>query len=221
MIVGLGHPRCGTGFAASLLAEHGLDVRHEAIGADGIISWMQVAKRDAGPWGDTLSHYPTGTRLFLVARSPLAALNSVATENQQTRSIGFRSQLIWDRRGIDIFAWPNQTAGEGVYDFFGWAVMSMAYWYDICLEENPEMIFRIEHAGDDHLLGDLIGRPVSRAGKHVWQNRYGSHKKSGRLDYSLDELRRVPKVHLAKLVEVTDLLGYPDDAMQLRRYLSS
>ena len=110
---------------------------------------MQVAKRAAGPWGDTLSHYPADTRQFLVARAPLAALNSVATENQQTRSIGFRSQLIWDRRGIDIFAWPNQTAGEGIYDFFGWAVMSMAYWYDICLEEKPEVIFRIEHASDD------------------------------------------------------------------------
>ena len=219
MIVGLGHPRCGTGFVASLLQQNGLDVRHEAIGADGVISWMQVARRAAGPWGDTLAEYSADTKVFLVARSPLAALNSVATENQQTRSIGFRSQLIWDRRGVDLFVWHNQTAGEGVYDWFGWAVMSMAYWYDICLEDNPGIIFRIEHAEDDALLSEFVGRPITRKGKDVWQNRYGSHKKSGRLEYPIEELRRVPKVHLAKLVEVTGRLGYPEDAEAFGRYL--
>ena len=219
VIVGLGHPRCGTGFAASLLQQHGLDVAHEAIGADGTISWMQVAKRVGGPWGETLAEYPTGTRVFLVARSPLAALNSVATENQQTRSIGFRSQLIWERRRVDMFIWSNQTAGQGVYDYFGWAVMSLAYWFDICLEENPEIIFRIEHPEDDALLGKLSGRHITRQNKDVSQNTYGSHKKHERLEYSIDELGRVPKNHVAKLVEVTARLGYPRDAETLSRYL--
>lgn len=224
MIVGLGHPRCGTGFAASLLQQHGLDVKHEDVGADGVISWMQVARRRAGPWGNTLADYPAGTKVFLVARSPLAALNSVATENQQIRSIGFRSQVIWERRGIDLFVWDNQTAGEGIYDYFGWAVMSMAYWYDICLEDistggEPGVVFRIEQPSDDVLLGGFLGRHIARGGKQVWQNRYGPHKKSGRLEYSLDELYRVPKVHLAKLVEVSARLGYPADAEALRRYL--
>lgn len=224
MIVGLGHPRCGTGFAANLLQQHGLDVRHEDIGVDGVVSWMQVAKRRAGPWGNTLSEYPDGTKMFLVARSPLAALNSVATENQQTRSIGFRSQLIWDRRGVDLFVWDNQTAGKDIYDFFGWAVMSLAYWYDICLEDieqapQPGVIFRIERPEDDAVLGDFLGRRIARGDKQVWDNRYGPHKKSGRLEYPMDELYRVPKAHLAKLIGVTGRLGYPQDAETLRRYL--
>lgn len=224
MIVGLGHPRCGTGFAASLLQQHGLDVQHEKIGRDGVISWMQVAKRRAGPWGDTLAEYPPGTKVFLVARSPLAALNSVATENQQIRSIGFRSQTIWERRRIDLFVYDNQTAGEGIYDFFGWAVMSMAYWYDICLEDiridgGPGLVFRIERPEDDERLSDFLGRRIVRDGKQVWQNRYGPHKKSGRLEFDRDELYRVPKVHLAKLVEVTARLGYPEDAETLRGYI--
>lgn len=219
MIVGLGHPRCGTGFAASLLQQHGLDVGHERIGADGTVSWMQVAKRVGGPWGETLAEYPPGTRTFLVARSPLAALNSVATENQQTRSIGFRSQLIWARRGVDVFLWSNQTAGEGIYDYFGWAVMSLAYWFDICLEENPEVVFRIEHPEDDALLGEYAGRDISRRDKDIRQNSYSSHKKHGKLEYSIDELGRIPKIHLAKLVDVTSRLGYPGDAEILSRYL--
>ena len=219
MIVGLGHPRCGTGFAASLLSANGAAVLHEKVGAAGIVSWMQVAKRHAGPWGNTLAVYPPGTRLFLVARSPLAALNSVATENQQIRSVGFRSQVIWQRRGIDIFAETDQTAGYGIYDFFGWAVMSLAYWYDICLEENPEVIFRIERPDDDDLLSGIAGHPVTRDGKNLWHNEHSAGKKSPKLEYPISELARVPKYHLSKLVDVTARLGYPEDADTLAGYL--
>lgn len=219
MLVGLGHPRCGTAFAASLLAANGVAVRHEAVGPEGIVSWMQVAKRGAAPWGETLTEYPPGARVFLVARSPLAALTSVATENQQIRSIGLRSQLLWERRRVDMFAGPTQTAGEGVYDFFGWAVMSLAWWYDICFDEKPESVFRIEHTADDELLGHLVGRQITREGRHVWQNAYGPHKKSGRLEFPISELGRVPKEHLAKLVEITERLGYPEDAATMRAYL--
>lgn len=201
-----------------MLQSHGLDVKHEGVGADGVVSWMQVAKRNAGPWGDTLAEYPDETRIFLVARSPLGALNAVATENQQIRSIGFRSQVIWERRGIDLFVWNDQTAGEGVYDYFGWAVASLGYWFDICLAEKPELIFRVEQPRDDVLLSELTGREITRERKKIWQNKYGAHKKSGRLEYSMDELGRVPKQHLAKLIEVTNRLGYPEDAEILSRY---
>ena len=35
----------------------------------------------------------------------------------------------------------------------------------------------------------------------------------------MDELGRVPKQHLARLVDVTDRLGYPDEAKILGNYL--
>lgn len=218
MIVGLGHPRCGTGFAASLLAANGTPVLHEKVGPAGIVSWMQVAKRHAAPWGQTLAVYPPGSRVFLVARSPLAALDSVATENQEIRSIGFRSQVIWERRGIDIFATTDQKGGNGIYDFFGWAVMSLAYWYDICLEERPEVIFRIERSCDDNLLAGIVGHRVTRDGKGLWHNEHNAYK-SPKLRYPIGELARVPKHHLAKLADVTARLGYPDDAETLAAYL--
>lgn len=174
--------------------------------------------RREGPWGTTLPEYPDGTKLFLAVRSPVAAFDSVATENQQIRSIGFRSQLIWERCGIDIFAESQQTAGEGVYDFFGWAVSSLAYWYSMCLDQNPAVVFRIDRPSDDELLSDLVGRRIRRDDKDVWQNKYGPHKKSGRLNYSMAELARVPKPHLNKLIEVANRLGYPEDAAVLSQY---
>jgi hypothetical protein len=219
MIIGLGHPRCGTGFTASLLQEHGRDVGHEAVGADGIVSWMQVAKRSSPPWGTSLVDYPPDTSVFLVARSPLAALNSVATENQQIRSIGFRAEVIWERCGIDMFAAENQTGEAAIYDYLGWAVMSMAYWYRMCLEEKPEFVYRVEQPRDDGPLGDLAGVEVVRKGKKVWRNAYGAHKVSERLDYSMEELGRIGKPHLAALAEVTDVLGYPDEARVFAGYL--
>ena len=219
MIVGLGHPRCGTGFTASLLQQHGRDVGHEELGADGIVSWMQVAKRSSPPWGATLTDYPSDTSVFLVARSPLAALNSVATENQQIRSIGFRAEVIWERCGVDLFAAANQTGEAAIYDFLGWAVMSMAYWFRLCLEEKPALVFRVEQPRDDGPLGDLVGTEIIRKGKKPWRNAYGAHKVSERLDYSMDELGRIGKRHLAELAEVTDLLGYPDEARTLAGYV--
>jgi len=219
VIVGLGHPRCGTGFTASLLQQHGLDVGHEKPGADGVVSWMQVSRRGAAPWGTTLTEYPAGSRLFLVARSPLAALNSVATENQQIRSIGFRAEVIWERCGLDIFAEENQSGDPAIYDFLGWAVMSMAYWFEMCLAEGPEFVYRVEQPRDDALLAELTGRDIVRKGKKIWRNAYGAHKVSERLDYSMEELHRVPVRHLARLVEVTGRLGYPDEAEILAKYL--
>lgn len=216
MIIGLGHPRCGTGFTTSLLIQHGVQVKHEHIGEDGTISWLQVAKRGPSPWGNTLTEYPKDSRIFLVARSPLAALNSVATESKQIRSIGFRSQVIWERRGIDIFAWNQQTSPQGQYDYFGWAVMSLAWWYDICLEERPEFVYRVDHPQDDQLLSNLVGRPISREDKNIWRNEKPHVKKD---HYDLSELGRVPKVHLQRLIAITRILGYPDDAEIMKQYL--
>lgn len=219
MIIGLGHPRCGTGFTASLLQQNGLEVGHEEIGADGIVSWMQVARRGSSPWGATLTDYPPEATLFLVARSPLGALNSVATENQQIRSIGFRAEVIWEQCGVDIFAHDNQSGDPAIYDFLGWAVMSLAHWYDLCLTQNPAMVYRVEQPRDDGALGELVGREIVRKGKKIWRNAYGAHKVSERLDYAMDELYRVPAQHLTKLVEVTHRLGYPDEAEILAKYL--
>ena len=218
VLVGLGHPRCGTAFTAELLKHHGLDVPHERVGADGIVSWMQVAKRSAVPWGETLTEYPTGSKVFVIARSPVAALNSVAIENQQIRSIGFRSQVIWDRRRIDLFCCQSQT---GFYDFFGWAAISLAYWYDFCLEDSSGIVFRVDRPEDDAVLSEFVGRPISRIGKDIWQNP-GKDRWIKQLDAKIDEMggvATVPKVHLAKLVDVTRRLGYPEDAEFFSRYL--
>jgi len=110
------------------------------------------------------------------------------------------------------------TAGEGIYDYFGWAVSSLAYWYSMCLDQNPAVVFRIDRPSDDELLSELVGRRIRRDGKDVWENKYGPHKKSGRLNYSITELARVPKPHLNKLIEVVNRLGYPEDAAVLSQY---
>lgn len=82
-LVGLGHPRCGTHFTASLLTSAGLQVGHERIRRDGMVSWMTVAERDAVPWGESYGDLGPRLRssLFLVARSPVTAMRSILGED--------------------------------------------------------------------------------------------------------------------------------------------
>jgi rhodanese-related sulfurtransferase len=44
-----GHPRTGTGYAAALCRQLGVDVGHEKLGASGISSWMFAVDAEANP----------------------------------------------------------------------------------------------------------------------------------------------------------------------------
>lgn len=46
MFIILGHPRCGTGFTASILQQYSLDIGHEKLGKDGISAWFLACKND-------------------------------------------------------------------------------------------------------------------------------------------------------------------------------
>ena len=50
-VVVIGHPRCGSGFAAHVLSSVGLDVGHEVMGENGISSWMFAVDDERCPFG--------------------------------------------------------------------------------------------------------------------------------------------------------------------------
>ena len=47
-ILGLGHPRTGTGFTSSILNSWGLEVGHEKLERDGVVAWQLAVEN--GPW---------------------------------------------------------------------------------------------------------------------------------------------------------------------------
>lgn len=145
-----GHPRCGTGYAAALCRANGLDVGHEADGADGICSWMLAVNKKAPYSKDSIASLRDGlswSGLICVTRNPIEAIPSIMVDNiYAPPSYEFRRQAILDEFDIDL----NHLATN-----FQRAVASYAYWYKILLKQTF-LVFRIEE-GPRGLADQLLG----------------------------------------------------------------
>lgn len=212
MFVGIGHPRCGTGYTAALLQRCGVKVGHEKIFADGIVSWMALSGRESAPWGHAIGPIAGDFRLFCIARSPLAALGSILPENNNRRSIGWRASVIWDKLGIDLFS-HSEVPQTNV----GFALASFAFWYRIALDLKPEIIFRVDRTADDSILSAFLGKPVIRS-PGIEKN---SRPLVRRDDWRLSELADFPRPLLYTAIDVAEELGYPEDAKVIAAQIQS
>lgn len=209
LIVGLGHPRCGTGFTASLLQSAGLDVGHEKMGADGIVSWMAVAEREIVPYGSGIDKL-RGHKAFCAVRSPLAAIPSIIPENGRPRSLAWRAQVIWEKRKVDIcsrpFVPPNNIA---------LAVASYVHWFELCLERKPKVIFRIDREEDDARLGEFVGRDLRRTP----DLRTNARPRVRFQGFKPQMIARAGSELVTRFADLADRLGYPEDAATIRAQL--
>jgi hypothetical protein len=215
VIYGLGHPRRGTGFTADLLKQSGLDVGHEYLRKDGIVSWEIASLRSDLPWGNGVTDFEAGAKIFLVARSPLGALNSVVTECMQIRSIGFRASVIYEHFDVEIFSQANQRIAEPHFDYMTWSVLSLIYWYELCFSHNPEIIFRVDHSEDDKILTEYLGHEVSRENKSIRVNK----KPYSTGDYPIGRIEDQDSSRLELLADMCIRLGYEEDAKKLKSFL--
>jgi len=78
LILITGCPRSGTKYIACLLEELGLDVRHEAMGRDGISSWCLAVPAAAVPWGPASAGRSFDIVLHQV-RNPIDVIPSMST----------------------------------------------------------------------------------------------------------------------------------------------
>ena len=129
-ILGLGHPRTGTGFTAKLLQSWGLDVGHEEVGKDGIIAWQLAV--DKGPWiylNDFQNNLEPELIIYNV-RDPLTSIASIIfTENVKEESINFRIKkggVIKSTNKIEM------------------AINSILRWDRLITAKQPAFIYRIE-----------------------------------------------------------------------------
>lgn len=207
LIVGLGHPRCGTGFTASLLQSAGFDVGHEEVRADGIVSWLAAAERAAVPFGQSSMGKLKGHRIFCAVRSPVESIPSIVPENERPRSIAWRAQVIWERTKVDICSLPAVPPNR-----IALAVASYVHWFEICLAHKPGIVFRIDRNEDDALLSDFAGREVRRS-KAVRTNA----RPRLRFDaFKPRMLWRAGPDLLTRFAGLADRFGYPEDAEVIR-----
>lgn len=136
----VGHPRCGTGFAANVCGQLGLDVGHERLGADGISSWMFAVDADDNPYAaDPVARTRRALawkHLVMPVRDLAEAAASVIRESEHAPpSYAFRREHILRLTGLDLdrLATPLERA-----------LRSVTAWTRIVLAQKPDCWFRIE-----------------------------------------------------------------------------
>lgn len=126
-IMGVGHPRTGTGFTAHTLNTWGLNVGHEKILEDGIVAW-QFAVED-GPWPfiEGLEFRPKWEYLIYNVRDPRTSIASIAfTENS---TLPYRINV-----GKALQS-PNKVEQ---------AIYSILRWDQLISKMGPDIVYRIE-----------------------------------------------------------------------------
>lgn len=147
-LLGLSHPRSGSKSFANALSESGLDIGHEILGCDGMVSWWHTAGFSK----------PDNKRLFYckrsqcnikplilvhLLRSPLDAIPSIILENEfnnrNNNSFRHRSTWIMKRFGVDLSGEERISA----------AIKSYVFWNLLIEDLKPDLIVRIEHVESD------------------------------------------------------------------------
>lgn len=129
-ILGLGHPRTGTGFTSKLLKMWGLNVGHEVLEEDGIVAWPLALNK--GPWlfiKDIKNIIKQDTLIYNV-RDPKTSIPSIVfTENIVEASKKFRV----DQGGV--------MQSENRVEF---AINSILAWDRHIQNKRPDIVYRIE-----------------------------------------------------------------------------
>lgn len=174
---------------------------------NGLVSWMLPAERYRNPYGDAIGPLEDFSRIFCVARSPLAAINSIIPENADTASYSFRTRILRNR--FEIILPTEAEDPDGIQS----AVMSYTLWYELCMSFLPQLIYRVDRPEDDALLADYVGRSVRRSdeiGRNSRPKRRATH-------FTPDALDSLPHDWLLRFAEMAEGLGYPDDAAMIEK----
>jgi hypothetical protein len=141
-ILGLGHPRTGTGFTSKTLKTFGLNVGHETLESDGIVAWQLVAKEGPWPW---MAHFDSLTKerpdfdyLIYNVRNPKDSIPSIIQTDDHktykgTSSLNYR---------IHKIGAPHS------FNRVEQAILSIITFDKIITNLNPDVIYRIEDQYD-------------------------------------------------------------------------
>lgn len=133
-ILGLGHPRTGTGFTSKTLSRFGLKVGHEELLENGIVAWQLLKEYGPWPWMHTYNklHKSRIYYDFLVynIRDPRTSIPSIVyTEDIKPNSFNFRLESF----NIEKSNNPVEQA-----------ILSILKFDELILEMNPDLVYRIE-----------------------------------------------------------------------------
>lgn len=192
MIKIIGCARSGTEYTAKVLQNIGVDVRHEELGADGIIDW-----RLTKPGPQTLYPFPVYQDvdfdlILHQTRNPLDVIRGCFV-------LGHKSKLHLQQTGF--FQWGNTL--------FNW----MYYWYhwNLLAEKQAKITYKIGCLQNDKCFDfwcmDIIGTQTNfKARDNV--SRTQNHRPNGLPPVTWKTLTRVDKALALNIRELASKYGY-------------
>ena len=134
LILGVGHPRTGTGYTAKLLQSWGLDVGHEKMGEHGTVDWSLAAgEKSLWSGGGDFREWDWQHIIYCV-RDPRESIASIAyTENTE---ISFEFRKKFERRIGD----KSKIVS---------AIASILKWDQLITSKRPSVVYRIEDESED------------------------------------------------------------------------
>jgi len=138
-ILGLGHPRTGTGYTAFLLKSWGLDIGHEVLGSDGIVAWPLAIEKGPFLYIKDIANKVNAELIIYNIRDPKDSIPSIVyTEDIKEESLNFRIEngVIKSVNRVEM------------------AINSILQWDKLISKKNPDFIYRIEDQSQD--LFDFI-----------------------------------------------------------------
>ncbi len=161
-ILAIGHPRTGSGYTSALLKAYGLDVGHEKMGEDGIVSWMFTVYDLNNPFYlnkyAKSRYYAAFDNIIMFARDPFTAVPSIIRENNSAEtSYDFRRKHILKETNIDLNTFENDLE-KAIENYYLWSKMA--------IEKNkPSLIIRVEY--DDKILFNFLKKQKIEVSKHL------------------------------------------------------
>lgn len=131
LILGLGHPRTGTGYTAKILQSWGLDVGHETMGEHGTVDWS-LSPSGKSIWQDADFNGFDWQHIIYCVRDPKESIASII--DTEDLSFAFRSKHAKLNRDEN----PIVTA-----------IKSIHHWDKFIQKIDPNIIFRVEDEGID------------------------------------------------------------------------
>jgi len=137
LILGIGHPRTGTGYTHLIMNSWGLKVGHETMKRDGIVAWQLADKK--GPWVfiDTVKEGDVYEWQHIIynVRNPKDAIPSIIyTEAQNEAATEFRKKKF----NINLEGNPIEAA-----------IRSIIRFDQVIKRRKPNLIFRIEDQAEE------------------------------------------------------------------------
>lgn len=191
-ILGLGHPRTGTGYTSKLLNLWGLDVLHEKMGSDGIVAWQFATRsKNPMPWLDKNIRFDDYSfdHIIYNVRNPFYSIPSIAQVEKP--SLEYRKKFVHISNNSN----PVFTAIE-----------SILLWDELILSHNVNFIYQVENQTRD--LYEYLSQYYNlNPYKHFTNTKYNSRAHEGWRNIK-QFVKDVPDELLIKLNTFCNTYGY-------------